>query len=193
MVLSKRERVIAIGTLIAVGAFALDRLVISRLWAQFNQTQAQQASLITQLRRDQELIVKRDQLAPKWREMIQTSMKNDPLEAESQILHAIRNWAEESGVTLSLLKLDRLPDKTRLPEITLQASGTGNLRSAARLLWRVQTAAMPIKVDELQITSRTPGADDLSFQFRLSTVYVPPSPAMTSAASKPSDHAGGRR
>jgi hypothetical protein len=189
MVLSRRERYVLIGTLVAVGALAADRLVMSPLLNRVNETQARRDNLLSELERAKTLLSYRHDLAPRWRQMVQTGMKNDPAEAESQVLHAIRDWAEESGLSLSLLKPDRLTEKTRLPEIGFQASGTGTMNGVARFLWRARTASIPIKVAEVQISARKEGTDDLSFQLRLSTVYAPARPATAATAAARSDGA----
>ena len=191
MVLSKRERYVFLGTLIAVGALALDRFALSPLLDQRSATKTQSASLARQLARAQGLMEHRDRAAPKWREMIQAGMKNDPAEARSQVLHAVRNWAEASGVALSLLKPERLTEKKQLPEIVFQASGTGTLSAVAKLLWRMQTATIPVKITEMQIGARKEGMDNLSFQLRISTVYAPGPSAPAAAARVRSGAPGG--
>lgn len=183
MVLSRRERYIFIGTLLALGLLALDRLALSPLLEHRSAIEAQRASLSVELARARTLMTRHSDMDPRWREMVRAGMKSDPAEAESQVLHAVRDWAEEAGLALSLLKPDRLPEKTRLPEIVFQAAGTGNMRGVARLLWRIQTAPIPIKAIETQISARKDGLDDLSFQLRISTVYAPPPPATVAAAN----------
>lgn len=189
MVLSRRERYILLGTLAAVAVLATDRLAISPMLDRLSAAEARRAALTAELGRAQALMGHRRELAPRWGEMVRTGMKNDPAEAESQILHAIRDWTEESRLGLSLLKPDRLTEKSRLPEIGFQASGTGSLGGVARLLWQIQTAPIPIKVAEVQISARKEGADDLSFQFRLSTIYAPNRAVPATAASTRSEAA----
>lgn len=172
MVLSKRERYALIGALLALGALTLDRVVLGPWLTRRSARAAQTARFAADLVRARSQISHGRQSGPKWREMVAAGLKADPAEAESQVLHAIRDWAEESGLSLSLLKPDRLTEKSRLPGIAFQASGAGNMKGVTRLLWRIQTAAIPIKVTELQINARKEGADDLTFQFRLSTVYA---------------------
>jgi len=191
MVLSRRERYIFIGTLLALGALALDRFVVSPLLEHRSSIEAQRADLSSELARAQMLTARRPEADSRWQEMVRAGMKNDPAEAESQILHAIRDWAEEAGLSLSLLKPDRMAGKTQLPEIAFQAAGTGNMKGVARLLWRIQTAAIPIKVTEAQISARKDGLDDLSFQLRVSTVYAPAQPAAVASAGGHPDLSGG--
>lgn len=201
MVLTTREKYIGITAAAAVGVWALYSLVSSYL-AQRDVTEAGKARLVAEVSRQQELISMRRQADARWRQMLQSGMKSEAAEAESQILHAIRDWAEESGVSLSLLQPDRRTEKSRLPQIQFQADGTGTMQSIGRLLFRVQTATIPIKVTEMRVVARKVGTDDLSVHLGLSTVYAPghaipatvpavaspaaPTPAApTPAASKP--------
>jgi hypothetical protein len=192
MVLSKRERYVLIATLIAVGALALDQFAISPLLARRSQTEADRARLTAELKRSQSLIALRGVLGPRWQEMTRSGLKSDPAEAETQILRAMRDWAEASGVALSLLKPDRLTEKSRLPEIAFQAAGTGNLDSLRKFLLQIQGASIPIKVTETQVSARKEGMDDLSFQLHISTIYTPARPAQAAATTAQSGGNGGR-
>ncbi|MGA2266447.1 MAG: hypothetical protein ABSH10_08475 [Phycisphaerae bacterium] len=187
MVLSKRERYALIGTAVAVTVLAVDRLAVAPLLAWRSRTDDERAHLTSEWDRATALLARRDQVASHWRQMVASGMKSDPGEAESQVLHAVRDWAEEAGVSLSLLKPDRLAEKSPLPEIAFQAFGTGKMKAVARLLWRIQTAAIPLKVTEVLLSTHKEGTDDLSFQLRLSTVYATtqPAPASLAARSQP--------
>jgi hypothetical protein len=192
MILSERERYIVLGTVLAVVALALDHFALTPLLAGRSEADNRKKALVAEMSRARSTLKLSQGLKPRWREMVQAGIKSEPAEAESQVLHAIRDWAEESGAALSLLKPDRQTDKTRLPEISFQASGAGNMKALARLLWRIQSAAIPIKVTKVQVSARKEGSDDLSFQLNLSTVYSPSRPAPATAASGPSATPGGR-
>jgi hypothetical protein len=192
MVLSRRERYIVIGTLVALGLLVLDRLVFSPLLESRSVTEAERANLAAKVSQSQALADRRGQMDSRWRAMVQAGMKEDPAEAESQIVNALSDWARESGLPpLSFPRLERQAEKRPLPEIVIQATGTGDMRGVARLLWRIQTAAIPIKVTEAQITARKEGADDLTFQLRLSTLHSPPPSSAAPAATARADASGG--
>jgi len=192
MVLNQRERYILIATAVVVGALVLDRFVLTPLLAQRATTQTQIEKLRRQVNESRSIIARRDQMAAKWQEMARAGLKSDPAEAESQILHLNRQWAEDSKLTLSRQKPDRLTEKSRLPVIAFEVSGAGRMEGVSRLLWRIQTSSAPIRITEVQIRSRTEGADDLTFQLRLSTVYSPPAgSAPAGAASTRPQRPGG--
>ena len=192
MVLSRRERLVSITAAAAVVLLGLDRFALEPFFQQRDQLQSRIDKARTQLARCQTVISRSRQATGEWRDRVSAGLRSDPADAESQILHALRRWAEEARLNLSLLKPDRLPQKGRLGIIAFQASGTGRLDGVRRLLWQVQTSSLPLRVTEVQITSRKDGSDDLTFQLRLSTLYVPPErPAGSSSnSSRPAQHGG---
>ena len=92
---------------------------------------------------------------------------------------------------MTLEKSQRSAEKTRLPEIMFLEQGTGTMKSLAGLLWKIQTAGIPIKVTDLTLVSHKEGQDDLTITLSLSTVYTPP-PAFASSSGG-SAAAGGSR
>ena len=187
MALSKRETYIFVGAVVALGAVLGDYLVVGPLLAARQDAQARRQSLAGKLRRAHATLDESRRLAPRWREMTAAAIQNEDDEAVSQVLHAVRDWADAAGVSLSLLQRERQTEKTPLPTIAFQAAGTGTMDSVAKLLWRMQNATIPVRVTELQVWARSEGTDDLSVQMRLSTVYLPgsQSPASgTGTASK---------
>lgn len=172
MVLSKRERLIIAGSALVLGALALDQFVLTPLKAAWDQTQAQKLALQAEMNRARSTLKSGREMAPKWRDMTAAGIKLDPAEAESQVLHAIRDWSAESGVTLSMLKPDRLTEKTQLPAISFQAGAAGSMDAIGKWLWRMQYAKIPLRITELQLSSRKEGTDDLTATLRLSTLYM---------------------
>ena len=192
MVLSRRERFIVLGTALVLLGLAVDHFALSPLLEGRSAAEVRKWALQSELDRAAATMKQSQELAPRWREMVRAGMKADPADAEGQALRAIRDWAAESGVTLSLLKPDRLTEKTRLPEIAFQAAGTGSMDSVSRLLWRIQSAAVPIRITELQLTTRKEGAADLTVQLRLSTVYMPGGTRLAAGDASPSGQRGVR-
>ena len=191
MILSRRERLIIAATLIAVMALVLDRYVVTPLWDARNAAEAQKQGLLDEMDRARGLLEHERRISPEWRAMTAAGLRRDPTEAESQVLHAVGDWAMEAGLRLSSMKPERVPEKKHHQEITFQTTGTGSMNAVARFLWRVETAGIPIRVKELQLGSRKEGTDDLTLQLRLSTLYqATPPPALTSGAAAASSTGG---
>lgn len=169
MVLTKRERYVFLATAAVVVLLGADRLVLSPLLSQRAQSRRQLESRQEQLTAAQRLLDSNRQLQPRWKAM-QPTLKAGPAEAESQILHAVRNAAQESGLEMTLVRPERLTETGRMPQFTFQAVGTGSMARVSRFLWNLQMTEVPVRVTELQISSRREGADDLSVEVRFSTL-----------------------
>ncbi len=191
MVLSKRERLIILVTAIVVALLVLDRYVVTPLWDKQAVREAQKQALLAEMERARALLARKHQMQPKWKGMLAGGLQSDPAGAESQILHAVRNWSTECGLRLSSVKPERLPDKTSLPEIAFQAVGTGPMSAVSRFLWRLETAKIPVRIKELQVGARKEGTDDLTLQVRLSTLYLPAGRAAATDAAAPARATGG--
>ncbi|MEI8191364.1 MAG: MlaD family protein [candidate division NC10 bacterium] len=97
----------------------------------------------------------------------------DPAEAEAQVLHAMRQWAQDAGLGRGQVQTVRIAGKGRFSEIEFQTSYSGTMRGIMQLLWQIESAGIPIRVVKLQIGSRKEGQDDLNLELRLSTIYAP--------------------
>ena len=181
MVLSPRERNILVVALATAAFLVLYYAVLSPYMDWRGESLVRQETLQKKVQDARGIIDRSSLTARQWKEMVQPGIKSDPAEAESQIFHAVKNWAADSGVVLTLQKSQRSAEKTRLPEIKFQEQGTGTMKSLAQLLWKIQTADLPIRVTELTVDSHKDGQDDLMFKFSLSTVYTPP-PAFASSS-----------
>ncbi len=183
MNVSKREKLLLLGTLAVLGILALDRYALTPYLEEQDLLQTERDRILADILRGQKLFAERKQLAPRWSNLIKTGLKSDPAEAEGQLLHALRDWAGRSGLTLSSIKPDRQQSKEPLKEIHLQTNGTGSMEAVAKLLWEIQSAPFPLKVTELQIGSRIDGNNDLTVQLKLATLYYAPETRVAKADS----------
>ncbi len=193
MILSKRERYIVAATIIAVFILVLDRYIVTPFLHRRAQVESEKQDLLREMESAINQFARRRQMAQKWQDMLAAGLKSDAAEAESRVLHAVRNWSHESGLRLSSVKPERIAREGDLQEITFQAAGTGSMRSVAQFLWRLETASLLLKVKELQLGSRKEGADDLSLQLRISALYLPAEREPASAASAGQVAGGGVR
>jgi hypothetical protein len=186
MTFSKRERIILVVAVVVFGALVLDRLALTPLLDRSAKVAARKAVLLSEMANAENLLERRRLIGPRWRRMIADGMKRDPGAAESQVLHALGDWADDAGLNLVSLKPERSTKETPLPEIDFRATGTGSMAAVSRFLWRLETAGIPLRVKTMQIGSRKEGLDDLSLQLQVSTLHVPadPDPAPPAADAR---------
>lgn len=186
MILSKREKYIAAATIITVAILVLDWYVLTPVLGRQASLEAEQQTLLGDLAQANALFKRRVLLGRKWRELLDAGMGRGVAEAESQVLHALRDWSQESRLTLTSLKPEKVAERGDLLEMSFQAAGTGPMSAIARFLWRIETARIPIRIERLQLGARREGADDLSLQLNVSSLCLPPArqPSATPAGTK---------
>jgi len=184
MVLSKRERMVALAALLIVGAFVLDKSVLGPGWRKLQATENQKQELLAQVVEAQNLFERRSLLERKWKRMLSDGLRNDA-EAESRVARALGDWAGDTRLTLTSVKPERAAGDKGLQEMTFMVAGKGRLDAVARFLYNVETAEMPIKVKDLQLGSAGESGDSMSLQLTLSALYLGAGPKSSDEPSQP--------
>ena len=183
--ISSRERYIVIAAAVVVAALALDRFMLAPLLNRQTEIQARKENLQREMERVSQLFKKRQAAGARWKEMVAGGLKKSAGEAENALLHAIRDWSQDAGMSLASVRPERGAAKGRALDVVVQVSGTGSMRAVSRFLWRAQSSGLPVRVVEAQIGARREGSDDLSLQVRFSSLYMPESakPAAATAGT----------
>jgi hypothetical protein len=176
MILSRRERYIMIGTVVAASIFVLDRVVLSPLFERRQAINSQMSIKREQADRAEKLLFNRIRLNRSWHEISGTTLKADGSTAESQITRAVGDWANESRFSLSAIKPERAENDKKFNKITFRANGFGSMSAISRFIWHIQTSKIPIRITDITITTRKDGVDDLSLELGISTLFQPPEP-----------------
>jgi len=172
MELSKSERMLAMGVGGVLLLLAIDHYALTPLLDEQAALETEREAVLKDIRRGQNQMKERKRLTPQWKDMLSAGLKDDPANAESQVLHALRDWARESGLTLSSLKPERPESKESLKEVQVQATATGGMDGVAKFLFKAQSAKFPLKVTELQTSARNDANDALTLQIKFSTLYM---------------------
>jgi len=174
MAMSTRERLIAIGTGLAALVFVGDRYALSPYMKAREEVETDLRTTSNKLTEANRRLARAERLDRDWKAMEAGGLKHDMSAAELQILEAVGDYAKDAGVNIT----SRTPqsearvDRTQI--VRLRASGKGTTGSVAKLLWRVETASIPLKVDELTLAANKPGTDDLTVTLVVSTIWVRP-------------------
>jgi len=171
MVLSKRERILVIATIVVLGGGAIYAVVLNPLDRMRQQTTNEKLELETQLAQARNLFDRRKMLERKWKGLLSEGMQNDA-DAESRIARALTEWAGQTGLTLSSVKPESTSTDKGMNEVIFVVAGQGGLDSVASFLYKVETAELPVKVTNMQLGSSSESGDNMSLQLRLSAIYA---------------------
>jgi hypothetical protein len=174
--LSKREKYIAIGMGTAIAIWGLDALLLSPYIDQRSSLVAQQDVGNQRLKDATVLFARRQSLQKIWNDMQKGGLKSDTSAADTQAQHAVLDWFNGSGVNLVALKSDpHISQEGKFQVIKYHIQGEATMRQAAMLLWAMETATIPVRVDDLSFKPRgKEGMDDLTVELGISTLSINP-------------------
>jgi hypothetical protein len=172
MVLSKRERYIAITTVVVLLILILDSYIITPFIDQMGKTATEKQNLQTEMDRASTLFKRRALMDQQWQEMINGGLQNDVSRAESQTLHAMDGWARECELAVSSVKPGRGQGTGHLKEVLFQITGDGSMKSICGFLWQIENTSFPIKIKEVQIGSNDENGKSMSLQLEISVLYI---------------------
>lgn len=175
--MNAREKTIAIVLGAVVGLYALDSYLLTpqldrlskadSLIAEHNQTLS-----------DFETVKRRRINASKdWRKAAADTVKSDASSAESQLLTRVREAAGRASLALNSQKTEKAEREKGYDRVLLKASATGSMQQIGRFLYEIQHASFPVRINDIDITSRKDGTDDLTLSITLATLYQSSAPA----------------
>jgi hypothetical protein len=181
--LTKRERNIAVVTIVAAVLFLLYTFVLSPLSDQYADIAGKRDKVATQLADADRLFVKQRGLQKIWTEIQAGGLKANRSQAESQAQQAALDWARQAGISVVSLKPDRDTQENQFQIISFHLTGTGSMLSISRMLMSLEKARIPVRLNDMQITPKKEATDDLSVQLSISTLALLPEAPKSATAN----------
>lgn len=178
--MSRREKLIAIAALGVVALFGLDRWLITPMLDRRDALLAEEMRLITEAQHANRLLSEKRRAMRRWEDLTREHLLADASQAESAILHAVRDWSRQAGLSLTSVQPDRTGGGEGEYVIALAASANGDMQAVARFLFQLEQADLPVRVERMRLSAAGEGGR-LNLDVRLSTIYQPP------ATTKPTE------
>jgi hypothetical protein len=173
VVLSKRERYIAVGAVSVVALLGIYYILLSPLLDRMKELDTKIADRNQQLKHDNHLIDDSKRLGPVLAQRIAGPLKKNQSEAESQMLKSIVDWARDARLSPpSIDKPDRIEKEKEFSRMTFRASGAGSMAQIGHFLWGLHTSTIPVRISEMTLAAHKEGSDDLTIQLGISTIFL---------------------
>lgn len=172
MVLSKRERQIAIVTMAVIMIFAFDRYLWTPVMEARSDVQVEKQELLTDQQQAERIFKQRNRMNDDWNEMKNGGLSGDASTTESGVLNAINSWARNSGLTLSSIKPEHEKGEGEVREIIFNLACSGDMNEVGQFLWQVEKSTLPLKITEFQLGSREEDGREMTLQLKLSALYI---------------------
>jgi hypothetical protein len=188
VVLSQRERYMAVGIGVVAGLAIIYYVVISPMTAWSKDLDDRQEKVHVTQEEDKHLDARKRQLSKLYDLMLKGGLKSDVSEAQNQMDRAVYDWAAQSSViiaTASNSGSNTYDPKTGFTEVGYSVTCTGSTVGVAKLLYQIESAAIPIRIKTVTLRARKDGVDDLMVELNLSTLCVAPPKPPTAAPAAP--------
>jgi hypothetical protein len=172
VILSKRERYIALGTAAAIGLLLLDQFVLTPYQKLRDSVDVDHAKAVNDLAQADLLFSQQRKLRPVWNQILSGGLKTDVSTAESQALRAILDWTRSAGVKLVAVTPERTVQQDQFRVISFSVKISGSMAAVSRLVWAMESATIPVRLTEIRVNSPREGTDDLSAQLSVSTLCL---------------------
>ena len=185
MTLSQRERYIVIFTVAVVGVLGLDKFFVSPLLARMEEVKIKIEKSESELADQERDMTNARRARRKWATASGGTVKRDAPEVESQINNTVRNWANETRMSFTGFRPFGTDKEKGFTRITYVVTGAGSMEQIGRFLHKIQTAKIPVRIIDLQLSPKTrEGVDDLNLSLKLASIIETPD------ADKPKPAAG---
>jgi Type II secretion system (T2SS), protein M subtype b len=170
MVMSKREKYIGIGVAAVVALWLIDSVVLEPYFTQADQIDSDTQVAQRKLGDATATFEREKKLKPVWADIQSKGLLNDPSLADTQLEHALLDWTRTAGVDLVSLKTERPVQQGEFDVISYNVTADGSMHSVSQFLWDLESASIPARVSDIQVTPLQEGSDNLAIRLTISTV-----------------------
>jgi Tfp pilus assembly protein PilO len=179
MNLNKRQQLLAILAIVAVGFFVADKLVFTPLTHSWSARSARIAKLKEQVRDGTETLKRETAVREQWANMRTNTLSSAKPEAESQMLKAFERWSQVGGVTVSSIRPQWKEAEDDYKSLECRADVSGSLSSITHFLYQVEHDPLGVKVDSMELQSRDTEGSQLALVIQVSGLLLNPSKQTT--------------
>jgi hypothetical protein len=184
MNLNKRQQLLAVLAILAVGFFVADKLVFTPLTLSWKARSERIAKLKDQVRDGESTLKQEQTLQRRWDTLRTNSLAWETLqtkpqaavkpEAESQMLKAFERWSQEGGVSVSSIRPQWKESEDDYRTLVCRADVAGSLPAITRFLFEIERDRLGVKVDSMELSSRNTEGSQLALVIQVSGLLLNP-------------------
>ncbi|MDK2971071.1 MAG: Type secretion system protein subtype b [Candidatus Sumerlaeota bacterium] len=168
----KRRRLLLILAACGLGVLLLDAVVVRPLLAIWDKQAARIVQRTQDIERGTALLEREEDIAARWKEMRESSLPADTARAEALVLDAMTKWASASGLSISSVRPRWVEMKDVGDRFEIRLSAEGDIAALTRFLFELETAKLPLYLDETQIRARDENGRSLGVDLVFSALRI---------------------
>jgi Tfp pilus assembly protein PilO len=170
----KRQQLLVIVAIVAIGLFAGDRFVFSPLVQAWKARNLRITELKAQVEQGKTLLVREQAVRSGWESIRRNALPRNTSAAEQQLFKAIDQWAQESRVGIMAITPQWKQDAKDYMTLQCHVDLTGGISALSRFLYAVEKDPMAIKLDSVELSSRDKDGQTLALGLQLSGLVLTP-------------------
>jgi hypothetical protein len=179
VVLSKREKYIGIGAVGAVVILALNSFVYGPYEDRMAELKDEVTKAHQQRDANDHILKEQKDLQAEWSAMLANGLESDDSTAASRTQQAIQNWASSANISLESTNPDHQQAQkgafqTVIYSLDFNVAGNDSMRNVSRFLWAVETAKIPLRLNNLRVQAAREGSNEMNVKMVVSALYMPP-------------------
>ena len=174
MNLNKRQQILAILAIVAVGLYVADKLVFTPLMQSWDARTKRVAQLKKDVEEGTGLLKHETSWSEQWDRMRKNSLASAKPEAESQMLKAFERWSQQGGVSVSSIRPQWKEAEEDFKTLECRADVAGNLAAITKFLYQIERDPLGVKVDSLELTARNAEGSQLALVIQVSGLLLNP-------------------
>ncbi len=156
-----------------VGLFLFDKLILTTAVGNWKAQSERLDALRAKVERGRQLVEREPSIRGRWNKMQTTDLNDDSSTAENDVFKALNHWARESRVNFTSLTPQWRPhEEAGYDTFECRATAVGDQTSLGRLIYEIESDALPARVEDCELTARDPQGKQLTLSLRFSFVRI---------------------
>lgn len=169
---SKRQQLLTILAAAAIAFWAGDKLIVSRLTKSWKARAGRIAELRKSVNQGLQLLERQETIRTRWESFRTNTLPTKASVAQSKVLKDFDRWSQESGISIASIKPQwKEADDYLTLECHVDAFGT--LPTLAKFLYNVEKDPLALKVEAVEITTRSNDGQQLALALQVSGLLLP--------------------
>ena len=172
MQIENREKFLKIAVGVVVGLFLCDHFILTPATASWKAQGERIDALRQKVTRGRELLKREAAIHSKWDEMQNNDLDPEMSTAEDMAFKGITKWQTESRISLTSLSPQWKTSDEGYDLLEFRASATGTQAQIGQFIYALETDALPVRLDECELSARDAKGQQLSGALRFSFIRL---------------------
>ena len=168
----RRKKWLIIVTLLCVGVWLADNMVFTPLLTLWDKRTVRIATIEQDLAKNTSLMDRKSDLKARWDDMKKRALPARASDAEKAVLESVNQWIGDSKLTVTALKPHWTRPNKEAQVFEVQLDGKGDMESASRFIYALETGNLPLRVENLELISQNEKGKELNISLRFSGLVL---------------------